>query len=295
METYNNNNNNNLNIEPSSITEIQQILTTTNEFELLPTTTASLDFNENENVTKLIENDYNDDNNNYNVTENIIYPSTSVMITEKPTVTTTIIKTSNSTNDIFKYIKGSVYENIQNLWRSKFFEKTITITKLPHTSTTRIPTTATTTPIPTTTKITTTITNINNTTTFPTTTNHNLRNFSSAFALTFNLMKSNQIKNQASNFKGINRFPQAFQNNILNDNSTNANLNLSSYRQHNFHFNNFDGQHVLPTSCNCSRTINSSFFDEYTNVWKLSFFVLAFVIGFVSLFLLLSLVFKVLM
>ena len=212
-----------------------------------------------------------------------------------PIINTTpgIYERINSTEDIFKYIKGTVYDNIHQLWRSKLFEQKLASTRI---SVQTEPTTTST--ISTLVKNVVTSSPIATTSIVETSTKYNLKNYSSAFSLTYNLMKSNQNKNLTSNLKGVNRLVQAVNSfDIFNESTTsnihNNNHSLSSHRQ--TYRYNVPEINSVPVTCNCNKTMASSFFDEYTNVWKLSFFVLAFVIGFVSLFLLLSLIFKVLM
>jgi hypothetical protein len=221
-----------------------------------------------------------------------------IAASEKIPITTTTNLPINSTADIFRYMKGTVYDNIQHLWRSKLFEQKLASTRIsvntqsPPTT----PTTSTTTPIS---RI---IKNLVSTkaTTFESTTKYNLKNYSNSFSLTFNLLKSNHNRNlTAINLnKGVNRFVHVFNDSyeIIN-NSSRSTINSSNQQNTRYYHIETENYSLQPSTnnCNCSRAYHSSFFEDYTNVWKLSFFVLAFVIGFVSLFLLLSLIFKVLM
>ena len=236
------------------------------------------------------------------ITESLTNAIENVAITEKIPITTTSLP-NNSTADIFRYMKGTVYDNIQHLWRSKLFEQKLASTRI-SVNTQPPPTTTTTITSTHVSRIIKNLSSKSQATVIEASTKHNLKNYSNSFShLTFNLMKSSQNRNLTtlSLNKGVNRFLHVFNNSydIINNTST-SKINskiFSSHHQTN-HYNietDISTLQPLTSNCNCSRAYQSSFFEEYTNVWKLSFFVLAFVIGFVSLFLLLSLIFKVLM
>ena len=53
-----------------------------------------------------------------------------IAASEKIPITTTTNLPINSTADIFRYMKGTVYDNIQHLWRSKLFEQKLASTRI---------------------------------------------------------------------------------------------------------------------------------------------------------------------
>ena len=287
--------------EPATTTvEVQNL----ENNELLNTATPKIS----EILTNIFKSVAHANNNRLLTTKEEVIKENPKLIATKPSVESS----ANSSDDIFRYMKGTVYDNIQHLWRSKLFEQKLASTRISvYTQPPLTTTTTTTTAIAASTTIINTapvsniIKNVVSTSPFSqasidASTKYNLKNYSNAFSLTFNLMKSNPSRNLTANLnKGIHRFTQTVNNNYdaFNENTSMNSFNNFSLHQQNHHYNIGIDNNVAQISggCNCSKTLQPSFFDEYTNVWKLSFFVLAFVIGFVSLFLLLSLIFKVLM